>query len=211
MSDQTNKPSNPSAIQGEPAAAALPDGRINLLADTFFDFSAVRSMNKMYELSCPDVPTLPTDGRALETQLSNFVHRMHSELAEVEEIAVMIQQFEAGLRGDIADPPDELDVLTALADWFFDLAIYAMSEAAKFGIDATPAGIIMASNFSKLGEDGKPIKDEFGTFKKGPNYWMPEPMIRQYLRSCIRAKAREAASNRNNATGDSNGQTQLPL
>jgi predicted HAD superfamily Cof-like phosphohydrolase len=35
------------------------------------------------------------------------------------------------------------------------------------------------SNLSKLGEDGKPIKDEYGKVQKGPNY--TKPNIRQFL------------------------------
>lgn len=41
--------------------------------------------------------------------------------------------------------------------------------------------IIMASNESKLGADGKPIYDDNGKFLKGPNYWKPEPKIEELL------------------------------
>ena len=41
--------------------------------------------------------------------------------------------------------------------------------------------IIMDSNASKLGADGKPIYDANGKFLKGPNYWKPEPKIRELL------------------------------
>lgn len=41
--------------------------------------------------------------------------------------------------------------------------------------------IIMASNFSKLGADGKPIYDDRGKVLKGPGYWKPEPKISAYL------------------------------
>ena len=43
--------------------------------------------------------------------------------------------------------------------------------------------IIMDSNESKLGADGKPIYDANGKFLKGPNYWKPEPKIRALLNS----------------------------
>jgi hypothetical protein len=39
----------------------------------------------------------------------------------------------------------------------------------------------MQSNFSKLGEDGKPIYDERGKVMKGGNYWKPEPKISEIL------------------------------
>lgn len=41
--------------------------------------------------------------------------------------------------------------------------------------------VIMDSNESKLGADGKPIYDENGKFLKGPNYWKPEPRIKTLL------------------------------
>jgi predicted HAD superfamily Cof-like phosphohydrolase len=47
-------------------------------------------------------------------------------------------------------------------------------------------GIIMASNMSKLGPDGKPIYDERGKVLKGPNYWKPEPMIKRMILARIR-------------------------
>ena len=45
----------------------------------------------------------------------------------------------------------------------------------------------MASNMSKLGEDGKPIYDERGKVMKGPGYWQPEPMIERMIRARIRS------------------------
>jgi len=41
--------------------------------------------------------------------------------------------------------------------------------------------LIMDSNESKLGADGRPIYDANGKFLKGPNYWKPEPRIRALL------------------------------
>ena len=40
----------------------------------------------------------------------------------------------------------------------------------------------MESNFSKLGGDGKVIKDERGKILKGPNYWKPELRIKEMLK-----------------------------
>ena len=39
----------------------------------------------------------------------------------------------------------------------------------------------MTSNFSKLGADGKPIKDATGKFLKGPDYAPPEEAIKDLL------------------------------
>lgn len=53
---------------------------------------------------------------------------------------------------------------------------------AKFGIPLDETlEIIMQSNFSKMGADGKPIYDERGKLQKGPNYWKPEPRIAAML------------------------------
>jgi hypothetical protein len=41
--------------------------------------------------------------------------------------------------------------------------------------------LIMDSNESKLGADGRPIYDANGKFLKGPNYWRPEPRIKALL------------------------------
>jgi len=41
--------------------------------------------------------------------------------------------------------------------------------------------VIMDSNESKLGADGKPIYDANGKFLKGPGYWKPEPKIKALL------------------------------
>ncbi|RCM47979.1 hypothetical protein PA37_06700 [Pseudomonas aeruginosa] len=54
----------------------------------------------------------------------------------------------------------------------------------KYGIPLEAVlDLIMDSNESKLGADGKPIYDENGKFLKGPNYWKPEPQIKKLLAS----------------------------
>lgn len=75
----------------------------------------------------------------------------------------------------------EIDVLVDMADWLCDLMVYCASEAARYGIPVMEVlEIIMQSNFSKLGEDGQPIVKD-GKIQKGPNYWKPEPKIRELL------------------------------
>jgi predicted HAD superfamily Cof-like phosphohydrolase len=65
-----------------------------------------------------------------------------------------------------------------------DVIVYCRSEALKYGIPLEAVlQIIMDSNASKLGADGKPIYDANGKFLKGPNYWKPEPEIRKLLGS----------------------------
>jgi len=47
-------------------------------------------------------------------------------------------------------------------------------EAAAFGWDLQTAyNRVHASNMSKLGEDGKPLRREDGKILKGPNYFVP--------------------------------------
>ena len=59
---------------------------------------------------------------------------------------------------------------------------------AKFGLDnALVLDIIMQSNMSKLAADGSVIYDDRGKVMKGPNYWKPEPKIKEYIASMIKA------------------------
>ena len=69
-----------------------------------------------------------------------------------------------------------------LADLLGDIQVYCASEMAKFGLPLDQVlAIIMQSNFSKLGADGKPIYDERGKVMKGPDYWKPEPKLQAML------------------------------
>jgi len=69
-------------------------------------------------------------------------------------------------------------ILVMIADWLGDQNVYLRSEALKFGIPHEAVlNVIMGSNFTKLDENGNPIKDENGKFLKGPNYMAPERHI----------------------------------
>lgn len=69
-------------------------------------------------------------------------------------------------------------ILVQLADWLGDMNVYNRSEALKYGIPLEGVlACIMGSNFTKLGEDGEPIKDENGKVQKGPNFLPPEDHI----------------------------------
>jgi predicted HAD superfamily Cof-like phosphohydrolase len=93
---------------------------------------------------------------------------------EVHEIDEIVAQARSG-----AAP---LDLAVAIADLLGDVIVYCRSEALKYGIPLEDVlQIIMDSNASKLGADGKPIYDANGKFLKGPNYWKPEPKIRELL------------------------------
>jgi hypothetical protein len=72
--------------------------------------------------------------------------------------------------------------LVALADWLADINVYVRSEALKFGLPQEAAlNVIMGSNFTKLGTDGEPIKDENGKVQKGPNFIAPEEALHALL------------------------------
>lgn len=104
-----------------------------------------------------------------------------------------------------------LDLIVDLADWLGDIIIYCASEARRWGIPIEEVlDIIMDSNMSKAqacGEcsncvggwnhDGdpapclypKPLYDPRGKVLKGPNYWKPEPKIKELLLKKLNAQA----------------------
>jgi NTP pyrophosphatase (non-canonical NTP hydrolase) len=97
-------------------------------------------------------------------------------LDEVHEIDEIVQLANSGASAN--------DVAVAIADVLGDIMVYCRSEALKYGLPLEDVlDIIMDSNESKLGADGKPIYDANGKFLKGPNYWKPEPKIKALLDS----------------------------
>ena len=66
---------------------------------------------------------------------------------------------------------DLLEVADALTDILY--VTYGAGHA--FGIDLDKCfDEVQRSNMSKLGEDGKPIYNEFGKVMKGPKYFKPD-------------------------------------
>ncbi len=128
----------------------------------------IYAMNQMYKLPINSTPTLlaePAD------KLKKFKATLMAEVHEIDEIVEKIEN------GDT-----EIDVKVAIADLLGDVIVYCRSEALKYGLPLEEVlDIIMDSNESKLGADGKPIYDENGKFLKGPNYWKPEPKIKSLL------------------------------
>lgn len=125
-------------------------------------------MNAMYRLPAHAAPTIPDD-------VAGRLRKFKATLAdEVDEIDQIVEQAEQGA------PPIEIAV--ALADLLGDVIVYCRSEALKYGLPLEAVlDLIMDSNESKLGADGNPIYDANGKFLKGPNYWKPEPKIRELL------------------------------
>jgi predicted HAD superfamily Cof-like phosphohydrolase len=133
----------------------------------------IARMNKTYEL----------EGIAevdFSKRLIQFYKIIGDEIKEIEELIA---------EAEIATltSADHLRIRTGVADLLADLIVYCASEAIRWDIPLdTVLGIVMSSNFSKLDENGKPIKDpETGKFLKGPNYWKPEPLIAKALASKI--------------------------
>ncbi len=134
----------------------------------------IRKMTSLYGQPVNDKPTLLG-----VNQLINFKSILSEEVNEVDEIIEFYQKNKENITKE-----QEVEILTQIADWLGDIIVYSSNEATKHGIDLAPVlDIIMQSNFSKIGADGKPIKDERGKFLKGPNYWKPEPKISELLKS----------------------------
>ena len=70
----------------------------------------------------------------------------------------------------------------AMPDLLGDIMVYCRSEALKYGLPLEEVlDVIMDSNESKLGADGKPIYDANGKFLKGPDYWKAQPKMQCLL------------------------------
>lgn len=133
----------------------------------------IRAFNAMYKLPVSDLPTTNV-GVPLVERFRSFKNVLSEELNEIDEIVTAAEDIEAGT----TSVHHVLTMLTALADLLGDIQVYCASEMAKFGLPQDAIlEIIMDSNASKLGADGKPIYDERGKVLKGPNYWKPEPKI----------------------------------
>ncbi len=140
----------------------------------------IRKFNDLYKLPCHEQPITPARER-----IAQFIDILKEELEEGHEI---MAKYEA-----TADKPEELtlDILTELSDWLGDIIVYAASEARRAGLPLPEVlRIIMASNFSKLSADGRPIYDERGKVMKGPHYWKPEGKIRELVKETL-GQARE--------------------
>ena len=128
----------------------------------------IAAMNAMYKLPAHDRPTLPED---TADRLTKFKATLLDEVHEIDEIVKLAR--------DGAAP---IDISVAIADLLGDIVVYCRSEALKYGLPLEAVlDVIMDSNESKLGADGRPIYDANGKFLKGPNYWKPEPRIKDLL------------------------------
>lgn len=125
----------------------------------------IRDFNLKFNLEVKDTPELPVDW---VNRIDNFTLIMEEEISENVDI--------------IEDSTDEMDALVNIADWLADMRYYIESESLKYGIPLDEVmQIVCESNMSKLDENGNVIKDARGKVLKGPNYWKPEPKIRELL------------------------------
>jgi predicted HAD superfamily Cof-like phosphohydrolase len=128
----------------------------------------IAAMNAMYKLPISEKPTLPAD---VADRLVKFKATLMDEVHEIDEIVTLAK---SGANAS--------DIAVAIADLLGDIIVYCRSEALKYGLPLEDVlNVIMDSNESKLGADGKPIYDANGKFLKGPNYWKPEPKIKALL------------------------------
>ena len=174
MSEETRK-----AIVDEGLSKALTENMWHNTMDTFLRL--IVTMNRTYNLP---VNRMPSKDMNLPEQLQNFKKILSDEIAEIDDI-ILNNEHASDIQAKMAAGNlDEivLDAHAALADLLADVVVYCFSESLKHGI-YLPAVLhnVMVSNFSKLGEDGQPIKDETGKFLKGPNYFPPEPAIKELL------------------------------
>ena len=135
----------------------------------------IAAMNAMYKLPANERPVVPGD---VAERLAKFKATLMDEVHEIDEIVKQSQ-----------DGAGAADIAVAIADLLGDIIVYCRSEALKYGLPLEDVlDIIMDSNESKLGADGKPIYDANGKFLKGPNYWKPEPKIKALLEAAMRAE-----------------------
>src|SRR5262245_38935065 len=118
-------------------------------------------MNAMYKLPSNELLAIPEN---VVDRLKKFKATLLDEVHEIDDI---VSQAE---RGD-----SKLDLAVSIADLLGDVIVYCRSEALKYGIPLEAVlDVIMDSNESKLGADGKTIYDANGKFLKGQKYWKPE-------------------------------------
>ena len=151
---------------------------------------SILQMNAMYRLPIASVPSLSAE---MKWQWNMFPE--HREKSGKELVIKRLEDFfgqDSILAKELTEYKDiveaiengasEIDVLVMLADLLGDIQVYCASEMARFGLpNQEVLEIIMASNASKLDANGNPIYDAQGKFEKGPNYWKPEPKIRELL------------------------------
>ena len=125
----------------------------------------IKKFNKMYGLPCNGIPT--DLGKDKVIAMQDIIAE------EVDEFFDILKDYDAN---------DSVTNLVNISDCLGDIIVYCSTFAKQWGIDMSETlKIVMQSNFSKLNENGKPIKDERGKIMKGADYWKPEPQIKELI------------------------------
>jgi hypothetical protein len=133
----------------------------------------IAKMNERYELV-----QIPHEWMHVVKRLEQFADILDKEFAELADIEIFASHANDENGREIVE-----GIIVQMADLLGDIVVYCASEARRWGIPLPQVlELIMLSNESKLGADGKPIKDANDKFEKGPNYWKPEPAIEHLLR-----------------------------
>lgn len=157
----------PSIINGGPASGYfdvyIPDDIENTVEATILElgltgYQRVKRLMTVMEQTVPDSPQWPSE--------ADFRLRVKLDFEE---------QLEKLFKGYYMGNPDQI------LDGAVDVEVVGIGSIVSFGVDYDLAvAEVDRANLSKLGEDGKPIKNEFGKFLKGPNYTPPN--LTQFLR-----------------------------
>lgn len=157
-----------------------------------FNFQeALVAFNNMYGMQVSKAPTVISaqrlkDFKQILLDEVNEIDVIINKMGTYESVAKLNRQSaEDGLSIDWSNKGEmQAEIQTDLADLLGDIQVYCGSEMVKWGlpVDAT-LRVIMESNMSKLGADGKPIISANGKLEKGPNYWKPEPVLKEVLTS----------------------------
>ena len=128
-------------------------------------FKRIEHFNAMYKME-----EIPQDNvGVMLRRVRDFDRMLQQEIDEVQDINSFIASEQVA------------EARVAMADWLGDIIVYCASEARRWGIPIEQVlEIIMDSNASKLQADGTALFVD-GKLQKGPNYWKPEPKIKQLL------------------------------
>lgn len=127
-------------------------------------FSRIDQFNAMYQMQ-----PIEQERQPMRKRLYEFEIMLKDEVEEVEDIYAELTKDPQAAR-------------VAMADWLGDIIVYCASEAKRWGIPIEQVlQIIMDSNASKLQADGTALFVN-GKLQKGPNYWKPEPKIKELLK-----------------------------
>jgi hypothetical protein len=104
-----------------------------------------------------------------DNEENNRIFRLHESFIAEEYQEVMVACF------DWKKKPFNQAATESLLKELGDLVYVCYQMAACLGLDLDHAmQLIHESNMTKLGDDGKPFRDEAGKVQKGPNYVKPD-------------------------------------